>query len=108
MTPTLGKGSIRMTQVEQIKLQEAQHAFVKSVLTIAAFLPPEDFKPWFFGGILTNVIGSLPDDYWEAMMISEPCDQLGCDCHKFGEKLMPVLDTMRVDRFEFLPKEKAE
>lgn len=90
------------------RVVEVGHLVVPAVLEVAKTLPPEEFKAWFCGGLITNVVGNLPEDYWAKMMPSEPCDKVGCNCHKFGAMLMPVLDVMRTDHYEHLPKETAE
>jgi len=54
---------------------------VRAFLSVAQHLKPEDFTPLLIGGVLANVIGNVPMDYFERMVAVQPCGVVGCDCH---------------------------
>jgi hypothetical protein len=76
---------------------ELAHHVVASMLAIARENKPEDFRAYFIGGIVANVVGVLPADYWKEFIDVGPCGRPGCDCHVVSEKLMPGLIALRED-----------
>jgi hypothetical protein len=87
---------------------EIQHGVVETLLTAAIDSDPEEFKAWLVGGIITNIVGNIPEAYWAQMMISNPCDKIGCDCHKSTKQTMAALDRLRAEHHEYSPKATAE
>lgn len=57
---------------------------------------PLDYQ-CFLGALLANVVGAIPDDYWARMMVTTPCEVLGCDCHVITKHVMTALDILRND-----------
>jgi hypothetical protein len=57
---------------------------------------PLDFQV-FLGALLANVVGALPDDYWARMMVTNPCEVPGCDCHVIAGQVMAALNILRND-----------
>lgn len=70
---------------------------VGSCLARAHAMPPHAFSAFLCGGIVANIIGNLPDEYWREMMRVEACGRPGCDCHVLQEQVMQTLDAMRKD-----------
>ena len=79
---------------------ELQVAFirntVKHLLITAASSDPKAFNA-FFVGLIANVIGNLPEDYFKAMMKVEPCGREGCDCHLMRRDEAIFLEALRDD-----------
>ncbi len=80
---------------------------VSEILRIAARTEPEPFRAFFGGAIVTNVLGNLPNEYWQKFSDVKPCDNPKCDCHVLQLKIMPILELMREDFKETMGKENA-
>lgn len=52
-----------------------------------------------FLGLIANIIGPLPEWYWQAILadVQRPCDDPGCDCHTFKSRVFDALDELRSD-----------
>ena len=57
----------------------------QAVLFLASELPPGDFKACF-AGMIANVVGNMPEDYWREFIKVEPCGRPGCNCHEEVQK----------------------
>lgn len=64
---------------------------------------PLDFQI-FIGALLANVVGAIPDDYWDRMMVTNPCEITGCNCHVIAGHVMFALDILRYDHRKTLTK----
>ena len=67
-------------------------ALVSQLLGYAAGMHPQEFKAFFLGGIVTNVVANLPEGYFEELAKTKPCGRPGCDCHivaQAAEKAVP-------------------
>lgn len=70
---------------------------VGAILEVARHNEPETFSAFFCGGVIANVLGNLPEDYWQKFRQIEPCDQPGCDCHLLRARTLPFLEMIRAD-----------
>lgn len=77
---------------------------VDFLLEVARHNDPETFRA-FFLGVIANVVGNLPDDYWRKCLKSEACDEPGCDCHVVNDKMVAALDALLDDWKEHVPAE---
>ncbi len=57
---------------------------------------PAEFRAMFCG-LIANVVGNLPDDYWREFLRVEICSEPGCDCHKIQEPVLAALAALRAD-----------
>ncbi len=57
----------------------------RALLTLASESYPDDFKARF-AGLVANVVGNLPEDYWRQFIIVAPCGRPGCTCHEAVQK----------------------
>lgn len=81
---------------------------VAAIMAVARSNEPDKFAAFFCGGVIANVVGNLPEDYWVEFRKSVlPCGQPGCDCHKMREKLMPFLEIVRADHQAAVAKWRA-
>lgn len=82
-----------------------EKVLVKIFLKMAKATPPADFAALFFGGVVANVVGNLPDDYWQELVreSSKPCARAGCDCQKMNVQILAVMDALRADHKRFKP-----
>lgn len=62
-------------------------------------LPPGDFQ-WRFAGMIANVVGNMPDEYWREFCKMGPCDRVGCTCHETVQKHVELFTLMRRDHQE--------
>jgi hypothetical protein len=67
---------------------------------------PLDFQV-FIGALLANVVGAIPDDYWERMMVTKPCEIPRCDCHVVAAHVMFALDILRNDHRKTLTERSS-
>lgn len=82
--------------------EKVKRLIVTLLLEVAAQSDPEDFRAFFSGAIIGNVVGNLPDDYWRRFLKIEICDEPGCNCYELAQALVPVLDTIRDDHRKHL------
>lgn len=89
--------------------EEVVKLIVERCLGVASVNPPSEFAAWFCGGIIANVIGNLPDEYWEKMSTPVPCGRPGCDCHLHEQDALKFLSELRKKHIEYtLPNPMAE
>lgn len=66
------------------------------VFRTAENLEPSQFHT-FFCALMANIVGNLPDDYWERVKEqNKPCGQTDCTCHLEAKALFDALEPMRV------------
>jgi len=71
---------------------------VETLLTIASCNKAPEFRALFLGGIVANVAGNLPDDYWVEFMKVEKCNIPGCDCDSvIKETVLKAINALRDD-----------
>lgn len=81
---------------------------VPTLLVVARVTPPQEFQS-MLGGLIANVVGNLPDHYWEDFKRITPCDVEGCTCHlDVMPKVIEALDILRKDHRDYLAKKKAQ
>lgn len=85
-----------MTEKQQLAVMRG---VVNTLLSLAERTSPNDFKV-MFGASIANVVGVLPDPYWERMMPCPPCSEAGCNCHEIAETLMKAADSVRTDHIQ--------
>jgi hypothetical protein len=83
MTKEQEKEMLRLTGV-MLAIQKQRHVH------------PLDYQ-CFLGALLANVVGSIPDDYWERMMVTNPCEVPNCNCHVIASHVMFSLNILRDD-----------
>lgn len=76
---------------------EARDRILGDILKVASKVHPQEFQAWFLGGILANVLGEMPDEYWSLFKKKEACPEVGCDCHIVFSKFTEQLQIMRDD-----------
>lgn len=76
--------------------EEAGH-LIHELLEYAKETHPQEFKAFLMGGIITNVLGMLPEEYWKEFIKAVPCNSVNCDCHVGAAKSAPMLQAMRDD-----------
>jgi hypothetical protein len=82
-------------------------AVVAMLLRFAARNDPQKFKGYFMGAIVAivaNVLGNLPEHYWEQFIKAHPCNVPSCDCHRLASEVAPALEALRQDFKAHLPK----
>lgn len=85
---------------------EAMDFFVSALLSIAGRSDPQAFKG-FLGGMLGNVVGRMPDDYWEKFIKLEPCGIEGCNCHTTVQPPMcKGFEVLREDHRQYMEARK--
>lgn len=77
--------------------QQLAQTTVSQLLGLARTSDPQHFKAYFCGAIIANVVGNLPDDYWQKLIVREPCDRAGCDCHLMSDPVIEALKIVRAD-----------
>ena len=85
----------------------AQHT-VGGLLQIAEANDPHEFRAYFIGAILANVVGQLPENYWKQFTKCEPCGTVGCLCHERTALLMAGLKAIRLDHQQNAPQTITE
>lgn len=75
----------------------------ESLMQTAEVLHPRNFQCGL-GAILANVVGNLPDDYWQEAKKVGPCSIPGCLCHVPAKAVMEALDLLRNDHIETMKK----
>jgi hypothetical protein len=90
------EGSV-MNIVDTCNPEEFAKHFVTQALILAKRNGPQEFMAWFSGAIVGNVIGNLPDKYWNECLDIKPCGQIGCDCEIMREKAMRLFAIIRTD-----------
>ena len=69
----------------------------KVIGVIARRNNPRNFRGFFCGVIIGNVVGNLSDEYWREFMKIEICDEPGCNCHEILTTVCEALDKSRDD-----------
>ena len=91
------------------KLANESAVKLRSGLTLVAqALHPHDFRIWLFSIVMANVVGNMPDDYWEQMMDCKPCPEAGCDCHLMARQFMAAMNIIREDHKEYCNRTVTE
>lgn len=70
---------------------------VSYLLNRAARETPQEFKAFFLGGVVSNTVAHLPDEYFEQLVRTEPCGRPGCDCHLVAKHAENFLREIRLD-----------
>ena len=81
----------------QLPPEEALPIIVRYLLQVAAASDPQSFKGFLMGGVLTNCVAALPEDYFDRMTKIEPCGRVGCDCHLMANEARNFLQSCRED-----------
>ncbi len=76
------------------------HDAAYQLLMFAGNLHPGEFQTRF-ASLIANIVGNLPDDYWQEFIKIKPCGRAGCGCHL-------TLKKHAVDLFKLLRAEHAE
>jgi hypothetical protein len=77
------------------------------IVNLAKAVPPADFQA-MFGGIVANVVGTMPEKYWERFSAIEPCGRPGCDCHlTIAPKTVALFKLLREDYKKYGAHETA-
>lgn len=89
------------------------HNFVTEVCQrladLGSRMEPQEFAAMFTGGIIANVVGNMPQNYWQEFSRVEPCGRPGCDCHLVLQpKIMKALETLRNDHMKYKPESLYE
>jgi hypothetical protein len=68
---------------------------------IIMLLPPEKAQA-ALGGFIANIVGPIPNEYWESMKraAAQPCGRIDCGCETLRNKLFDTLDLQRTDWLE--------
>lgn len=85
-----------MTEAEQIADMKR---LVRTILDKAETMHPLDFQV-YFGAILCNVVGAIPEPYWRRTMQCKPCSIPDCNCHELDAVMMAALDLLRKDHMK--------
>lgn len=85
------------TALEQGAPEEVLPLIVRYLLEIAMNSEPQAFKSFFLGGVVTNCVAALPEDYFDEMMKIKPCGREGCDCHLMANEARNFLQSCRED-----------
>ena len=76
--------------------QQLQHVVVDLLMGAARERAPREFQG-FLGGIVGNVVGNLPQHYFDQLVIASPCGRHGCDCHEIAAPFLASLKAIRDD-----------
>jgi hypothetical protein len=92
------------------RLTAQQSASVAAAIRAAFFETNDpDGSAAAFGGLLANIIGPLPEEFWQEMIRSagEPCDDANCACHTFKGRVFEALDDLRTDWIANVPMRRG-
>jgi hypothetical protein len=95
---------ILQSLVEQLNPHELAHLIVHYLLLYARHSEAPEFKAFFCGGIITNVVANLPEDYFEQLLTIKPCGRVGCDCHLLAEPAANFFRAIREDHQRYSGK----
>lgn len=70
---------------------------VSAFMVASQKVPPGAFMAMLCGGVITNVVGNLPEDYWQQCKDITPCGNPGCDCHVLQTEMVAMLQKLRDD-----------
>jgi hypothetical protein len=77
----------------------------KIIIQEAKESTPHEFRAFFIGAIIGNVIGNMPDEYWHEFRKIEICDEPGCNCYELQAEVMKTLQLVR-DDFKKITEQK--
>lgn len=73
------------------------------LMMTATISEPQAFRAFFIGGVIANVVGNLPEEYWRRFISVEPCVQPGCNCHLLlVPEVIQALTILRMDHQQAL------
>lgn len=90
---------------------KGEREFIAMVLKLCHTMntnAPEKFPPWFVSGIMMNVVGNLPDDYWEYLTTNEHCEKEDCHSCNVMKIVMPALTELRAYYQKLMKKDMKE
>jgi len=96
----------KIDKVEEAVLLKRMEMFmsdnVPRTLDFAITIHPLLFRT-IFASYIANVVANLPDDYWEACKVINPCGRVGCNCHLgLVPNAMKLFELLREDHKEVM------
>jgi hypothetical protein len=88
--------------------EQAAKVIYASIKEQSRSLPPEQFMAFFCGGIISNVVGNLPDEFWRKATKIEICSNPGCNCHELRTRMIETLDFARDDYRKTFEEKRKE
>lgn len=73
---------------------QLQREIVGLLRSAAKERQPRDFQG-FFGGVVRNVVGQMPPEYFEEFVEPSPCGRAGCNCHEISAPFLASLAAIR-------------
>ena len=72
----------------------------QALITLASNMHPDEFRPRL-SALIGNVVGNMPEEYWQEFVKIKPCGRAGCDCHLTTVKNgVEIFERLRRDHHE--------
>lgn len=92
----------KMTPAEKAEFEDMRK-MSRMLIDKAQKLSPVDFQTILMA-TMANVVGNIPDDYWNHCKIVTPCREPNCDCQLTGQIVMAAMHVLRLDHRQTISK----